>query len=299
MPDEPSNYSREALKQKDWQQGSLLPAASPIKPAIWVSDKEQGWTKARKDAKDRARRDGKLTDPYIYERPPKPSDRLALISFQACDVLKPADEFPIVEFALVLETSTEAVIREADSLTSARYFRLGDPDGHPPARIMDVRFKAQADKGVLVEHDPDNTLVSQMPHPRRGVFREWLGRRLGREAVPDEDSNLIVEPIRSAWKELSAEKPDLAGRWGAMTSELRFRRAEDSRLRLYIITHEAMDSSDPDLLEMTNWIVDTIDWPEGRVDITVTDVWEITVGEHRTTHEIDLAWASYEEGETA
>ncbi len=51
---------------------------------------------------------------------------MALIS-QDCDILKPPEEFPYVEFALVLETSTPAVIREADSLTSARYFRLGDP----------------------------------------------------------------------------------------------------------------------------------------------------------------------------
>jgi len=150
-----------------------------------------------------------------------------------------------------------------------------------------------------VEHDPDNALISEMTEPKRGVLRERLGRRLGREAVSDDDTLLIVEPIRAAWKKLTAEQPETAGRWGAMTSELRFRHAEDSRLRLYVITHDEVDSADPDLLEMAEWAVETLAWPESLVDVTITNEWVITIGEHRTTHEIDLTWASYEEDEQA
>lgn len=297
MTDADSPYHRDALKAKGWHQGSLLPAATSLRPTVWVSDKEQGWSKARKDASARARRT-ELSGPYIYERPSKPSDRFALIT-QECDVLKPPDEFPIVELALVLETSSDAVIREADSLTSARYFRLGDPEAGPPASVLDYRFRAQADKGILVEHDPDNALLSAMSEPRRNLLREWLGRRLGREAVSDDDTQLLVEPIRAEWKKLSEEQPETASRWGSMISELRFRHAEDSRLRLYVITHEEVDSADPDLLEMVEWAVETLAWPESLVDVTITNEWVMTIGEHRTTHEIDLAWASYEEQQEA
>lgn len=293
MPTEGSPYGREALKGKGWCQGSLLPAPTAIRPTVWVSPAEQGWTKARKDVVARKRR-GDVAEPFLYERPARASDRLALIT-QECDVLKPPDEFPIVEFALVLETTSEAVLREANSLTSARYFRLGEASPGVPVSIVDFRFRAQADKGFLVEHSPDNALVFEMSEARRGTLREWLGRRLGREAVSDDDTRLIVEPIREAWKTLSNEEAATASRWGAMVSELRFRHAENSRLRLYVITHDEVDSGDADLLEMAEWVVEQLDWSEPLVDVTLTNEWAITVGEHRSTHEIDLAWASYEE----
>jgi hypothetical protein len=223
---------------------------------------------------------------------------MALIT-QDCDILKPPEEFPYVEFALVLETSSAAVMREADSLTSARYFRLGRPVTDPPAQILDFRFKAQADKGLLLQHEAQNELVAEMDDRRRTIFREWLGRRLGREAVSDEDTRRIVEPIRAAWKTLAAEDPDTASAWESKTAELRFRHADDGRLHLYVVTHDAVDPGDPELLEMTDWAVETIDWHETRVDVTVTNEWEMTIGEHRATQEIDLAWASYEEDQEA
>ena len=208
MTTEGSPYGREALKAKGWHQGSLLPTPAAIKPTAWVSPGEQGWTKARKDVVARTRQ-AELTGPYVYERPPKGSDWLALIT-QECDVLKPPDEFPIVEFALVFETSSEAVLREADSLTSARYFRLGDPEAEAPVSVLDFRFRTQAEKGFLIEHSPDNALVMEMSGPRRSTLREWLGRRLGREAVSDDDTRLIVEPTREAWKTLSQAQPATA-----------------------------------------------------------------------------------------
>lgn len=297
MPDALPPYDRDSLAATGWRQGSVLAATADLRPAVWVSHKQQGWAKARKDAAGRSRR-AALSGPYIYERPAKPTDRLALIT-QDCDVLKPPDEFPIVEFALVFETSSIDVIREADSLTSARYIRLGDPTAGPPVPVLDYRFKAQADKGILVEHSPDNALLSEMSDARRGVVRAWLGRRLGREAVSDEDTLRIVEPIRSAWKKLSEEEPDTAERWGKMTAELRFRHTEDGRLRLYVITHDEVDPADPDLLEMVEWAIEHIDWSESMTDVTVTNEWVLTIGEHRATQEIDLAWASYEEDQAA
>ncbi len=86
---------------------------------------------------------------------------------------------------------------------------------------------------------------------------------------------------------------------GSMTAELRFRHADGNRLHLYMITHDTVDPGDADLLEMTDWAVETIDWHEALVDVTVTNEWEMTIGEHRATQEIDLAWASYGEGQEA
>ena len=296
MDEEPA-YDRDSLMATGWQQGSLLPDGVPICPVAWVSERTQGWPKARKDAKSRARR-SPLTGPYIYERPQAQGDRMALIT-QECDILKPPTEFPYVEFALVLETAKAGVIREADSLTSACYFRLGDPATRTPAHVLDYRFKAQADKGVLLQHRPDNDLLGQMDDPRRAVLREWLGRRLGREAVSDDDTRRIVEPIREAWKKVSTEDSTRAKAWESKTSELRFRNTDDGRLHLYVITHDSVDSADVDLLELADWAVATIDWPEALIDLTVASEWDMSIGEHRATQEIDLAWASYEEYEQA
>jgi hypothetical protein len=295
--EEEPTYDRDSLLASGWQQGSLLPEGVPIHPVAWIGEQTQGWPKARKDASNRARNDT-LTGPYLYTRPPTNGDRMALIT-QDCDILKPPEEFPYVEFALVLETSKAGVINEAASLTSARYFRVDDPGAGTPAQVLDFRFKAQADKGVLLQHQPGNHLLEHMDDRRRAMLREWLGRRLGREAVSDEDTRRIVEPVREAWKELSVESPATARAWEAKTSELRFRHAEDGRLQLYVITHDAIDPADVDLLELTDWAVQTIDWPETLMDVTVTNEWEMTIGEHRATQEIDLAWASYEESEEA
>ncbi len=297
MTDVAPQYDRDAMDAKGWRQGSLLPVGASLRCAVWISHKEQGWSRARKDAKARSRQ-AELSEPYIYERPAKASDRFALIT-QECDVLKAPDEFPIVEFALVFETSSVAVIHEADSLTSARYIRLGDPTSGPPVAVLDYRFKAQAEKGMLIEHTPDNALVSKMSDTRRAVLREWLGRRLGREAVSDDDTRRIVEPIRSGWKQLTEEDPETASRWSELVSELRFRHEKASRLRLYVITHDEVDAADPDLLEMTEWAVEHIDWSESLVEVVVTDEWTMTIGEYRATQEIDLAWASYEEDQAA
>ena len=286
-------YTREALLASGWQQGSLLPADTCVSAVAWINDESQGHQKARKDAASR-RRAGKLDGPYVYERATRPTDRMVLIT-QDCDIVKSPDEFPYVEFALVLETQKDGVVGEADTLTSARFFRMGDPGDGPPVRVLDVRFKAQADKGFLVTTPPDNTLLATMTERRRAALRIWLGRRLGREAVSDDDSRRIVEPVRSAWKQLCADSPERAQDWAAMTSELRFRHA-DGRLRLYAVTHEGIDPANPDVLEMLSWIVEAIDWPSLSVDLTITSEWTMTIGEHKTTQEIDLAWASYEEG---
>ena len=152
---------------------------------------------------------------------------------------------------------------------------------------------------MLVEHLPDNALVSTMSGTQLTVLREWLGRRLGREAVSDKDTLRIVEPIRTAWKQLTEEDPETASRWNDMASELRFRHAEASRLGLYVITHDEVDAADPDVLEMTEWAVAQVDWSESLIDVIVTNQWAMTIGEHRATQEIDLAWASYEEGQSA
>jgi hypothetical protein len=106
-------------------------------------------------------------------------------------------------------------------------------------------------------------------------------------------------PSRTAWKKSVQTEPETASQWGAMTSELRFRHGDGSQLRLQVVTHEAIDPGDPDLLEMVAWAIDYIEWPERFIDVTITHEWEMTIGEHRATQEIDLAWASYEEDEAA
>lgn len=290
---EDASYGRAALIATGWQQGSLLPENSGISPTAWASHQSQGNAKVRKEATSRTRH-GDLTAPFLWQRPSAKGNRLALIT-QQCDVVKSPDDFPFVEFALVIETKNEHLIREAESLTSARYFRLDRADDDTgSAQILDIACKTQADKGILHLHAADNTHVNQMDDTRRSILREWLGRRLGREAVSDDDTKRIVEPIREAWKTLAAEEPETASRWNEKIAEFRFRH-DASRLQLYVIGHDVNDEADTDLLVASDWAVTTASWVEEQIDVTIIDEWHFSIAEHRQSHEIDLSWASYEE----
>lgn len=268
----------------------MLPTGHGIAPAAWVIEAQQAISKTAKAAKQRSRQGAAF--PFLWERPARPTDRLMLLT-QQCDVVKPPDDFPLVEFGLVLETSTAGVIAEAAMLTSARYFLLSPREAEPPALVLDVRFRTQVDKGALLQHPPDNTVIDAMNRAGQRHLADWLGRRYEREAVEDRDTDEIVEPVRSAWRALSEADPETAARWGHQIAELRYQRNDDDGFILYGVAYEP-DADQVAVLEILGWVVEQ--FSAGiEVELIATNLWEMSVGERLATQEIDLEWASYEE----
>ena len=157
---------RQQLLQTGWQQGSLLSGNFGLTPVAWVIEAKQGFAKATRAAAQRTRTSQSF--PFVWERPAKPSDRLVLTT-QQCDVIKPPEVFPLVEFALAFETSSAGVLAEAGMLTSARYFLLTPRRADPPGVVLDIRYRCQVDKGVLLEHVPDNAVIEALVVPAPGI----------------------------------------------------------------------------------------------------------------------------------
>ena len=80
-------------------------------------------------------------------------------------------------------------------LTSARYFLLTRRDAEPPGVVLDIRFRCQADKGLLLEIEPDNALIDGLERQGQRHLADWLGRRYEREAVSDADTEGLVNPF--------------------------------------------------------------------------------------------------------
>jgi hypothetical protein len=229
--------------------------------------------------------------PFVWERPAREVDRLVLLT-QQCDVIKPPEEFPLVEFALAFETKSAGVLAEARLLTSARYFLLTRRDAEPPGVVLDVRFRCQADKGLLLELEPDNTLIDGVERQGQRHLADWLGRRYEREAVSDADTEQVVEPVRRGWRALSEERPELATQWAEQLAEIRYLRDENNRLTIYGVAYEA--GSEEEILEVLGWVLEQLP-AHPDAELVVTDLWQLSVAERLLTQEVDLEWASYEE----
>jgi hypothetical protein len=280
---------REQLLRSGWRQGSVLDPSAGLTAAAWVVEKRQGTTKLAKAAKQRGHQGDAF--PFLWERPPRDVDRLVLLT-QQCDVIKPPEEFPLVEFALAFETKSAGVLAEANLLTSARYFLLTQRGAEPPGVVLDVRFRCQADKGLLLELEPDNTLADALDRQGERHLAEWLGRRYEREAVADTDTEQVVEPVRRGWRSLSEERPEVAAQWASQLAEVRYLRDENDRLTIYGVAYEA--GAEGEILELLGWVLEQLPGHHDA-ELVVTDLWKLSVAERLLTQEIDLEWASYEE----
>jgi hypothetical protein len=280
---------REQLLRSGWRQGSVLHPSAGLAAAAWVVEDRQGTTKLAKAAKQRGHQGGDF--PFLWERPARDVDRLVLLT-QQCDVIKPPDEFPLVEFALAFETKSAGVLAEANLLTSARYFLLTRRGAEPPGMVVDVRFRCQADKALLLEVGPDNTLIDGLDRQAQRHLAAWLGRRYEREAVSDIDTEQVVEPVRRGWRSLSEERPELAAQWASQLAEVRYLRDENDRLTIYGVAYEA--GIEGNILEMLGWVLEQLPAHQDA-ELVLTDLWHLPVAERLLTQEIDLEWASYEE----
>ena len=97
------------------------------------------------------------------------------------------------------------MIREAGR-NSVRHFLLRERkvDGIDEGLIADSAMRVQLDKAALLQINPSACFESTDEHTARR-FRDWLGKRYQRPAIPDEHVAAIQRPIVNAIGKLSAK----------------------------------------------------------------------------------------------
>jgi len=287
----------EASAQPDaegWRQGSLLPPeATP--PALFLAHPQTQTSRQARSAVKAAARNGDV-EGYIHaERAVKPRERAVVVS-HTCDLLKDGELMPQVELARVFETTNPSVVAQAQSLGSARFFRLDGDDGGP-ALVLDYAWRTFVDKGFIEVHAPDNAHV-RSPE-RRAALARWLGRRYARPVLEDDDVASVSEPVRARWRRLMEEDPDAAAAYSAEFAELRFRREPSGELTVYVLSPRA--EPDPIIaLEVGSILHEALAPYHATVCVAdVVSYHRFTKADELTTHQIDLEWASHDEGVAA
>ncbi|MGO9754635.1 MAG: hypothetical protein ACLP8S_00330 [Solirubrobacteraceae bacterium] len=291
------NVTRKALEATAWQQGSLLPTAVVTPPVFWAHPTTQGAKSARTEISVARRHREEVTVPRVATRQLRQDERLVVIS-QTCDILKAPEQLPLVETALAITTNSQRVITDALDLGSAR-FRLLRHEAGARALVLDYAWRVFLDKGFLLEHAPDNSAVGDSEENRKTLAR-WLGRRYGRPVLSDVDVQQIADPVRERWTRLRQEEPDRARQYTQTFPEFRFRREPRGGLTLFILSTD----EHPDqmlALEVAGLLAEALEPIHGAVtvDPAKRSYHTFTKADELSTEQLDLEWASYEEGEPA
>jgi hypothetical protein len=291
----PKDVSSDSLRATAWEQGSLIPAGSGTPAALWAHPDTQAVKAAVSHVKALRRRE-EVTAPQLATREFRDRERLVVIS-QTCDIIKPADQLPQVEAALVIATENQRIITDGLDFGSARYHLLArNEDGF--ALVLDYAWRVFLDKGFLVEADPDNIVLDGWDDVRRKTFARWLARRYGRPVLSDRDVAEIAEPVRQRWRQLRSEEADAASRYAAEFPEFRFRREIDGSLTLFILSvHERPDEELA--LEVAGLLTEVLEPIHGvvQVDPAKRSYYTFTKADELSTEQIDLEWASHDEGD--
>jgi hypothetical protein len=290
---EAGDVSALVLRNLAWEQGSLFPEGVTVPSLAWAHERTQAHGSARRAVANEARR-GEVTSPLPFERSPKQGDR-AIVTTQTCDIIKPAEVSPLVDVARVFATSKPQVIAEASNSGSATLYRL-TPPGYTPALVVDFAWRALIDKGFLVEHAPDNSIIDGWSKSQRESFARWLGRRYSRPVLSDDDVETISDPLRERWKRFIEEEPELARRCTENYAEFRFRRDDDGTLRVLILS--PLEEPDENLgLEIAGIVSEALGPFHLAVAPDPGGYRSFTLDEYLSSEQIDLEWASHEEGE--
>jgi hypothetical protein len=265
---------------------------------LWVHHGTQGLNRpGRRQIEAQARQGDPATRPQLLARPGKQGDRLVVLS-HTCDLIKAPESFPAFEVGLAVTTRSTTVITDSQNLGSAQYYLL-DWGSEDSARVLDFRWRAQLDKGFLVEHPPDNTVVDGWDRGKVERFSRWLGRRYGRPVLSDEDVRDVSDPVRYAWRKLAEDEPQLAREASSHFIEFRFKRL-DAGVEIYVLSPD--DHPDSGLaLEVFGVLTDALAPLHGTV-VTRTDKISyatFTRDDDLNTEAIDLDWASDDETDEA
>jgi hypothetical protein len=143
-----------------------------------------------------------------------PSGLCAIVS-QDCDLSRTPDIEPYVLIA-PLTPMADKTYREAADGLSSRFFAYPRVEGREdkPQLVVDMRLVSSLEKTALLSEHIER-IPCPLSDPKRDALREFLGRRLGRHAFPDEIVRQVVDPIERALARVHA-RDHLAGTFASV-----------------------------------------------------------------------------------
>jgi hypothetical protein len=114
--------------------------------------------------------------------------------------------------------------------------------------------------------------------------------------LSETDVQTITNPLRDRWRTFVEEEPELARRCSENYAEFRFRRDDDSTLRVLILS-PLNDPDDSLGLEIAAIVREALEPHHPLVVADPGNYRTFTLDEYLTSEQIDLEWASHEEGE--
>lgn len=137
-------------------------------------------------------------EPLMTEEMRLPSGLCAIVS-QDCDIRQLPDVDPYILVAPLTEVD-ETTYRDASNGTSVRYYAYPAIEDREHMQLaIDARMIQSVEKTALLSSHIQRT-PCPLSEPKRVHLRGWLGRRLGRDAFPDEVQRQVVDPIAQAIK---------------------------------------------------------------------------------------------------
>ncbi len=137
-------------------------------------------------------------EPVMTEEMRLPSGLCAVVS-QDCDIRQLPDIEPYVLVCPLTEVEDKTYKEAADGM-SVRYFAYPAVEDHEHMQLAaDGRMIQSIEKTALLSAHVKR-FECPLTAPKRTEFRAWLGRRLGRDAFPDEVVRQVVNPIERAVK---------------------------------------------------------------------------------------------------
>lgn len=164
-----------------WQQGSFITADAAS--MAWLErNAEGGWS--------------------LQRQPLAPADRL-IVASQTCDIVKPPDKEPYVEFVVGHWTSDRALIHDAGKRSFRRFVleRRRDKNGQEVCLIADATMWVRVQKQGLVGVVPEGCYLEAVAGTAR-TWRKWLARRYDREPLADDLVKAVQRPIVDAYEAL-------------------------------------------------------------------------------------------------
>jgi len=169
-------HAGQQLLARGWRQGSLLAARAPV----LASEFAPGAPPERRD------------------RPRNAGDGFLVVASQTCDLARNPASDPEVECLRSFWTSKDRIIRPA-AINSGRHFLLRERVGQAGKEglIADATARVLVTKESLLQFTPEQGCANAQTERR---FRDWLGRRFSRVAIPTAHVEAVQRPVVEALK---------------------------------------------------------------------------------------------------
>lgn len=185
--------------RRGWDQGSLFSAKSAQKASLILATND-----AISESEDLRGVQGSSNIWLLKQEPIKDTDYLVVVS-HPCDIKISPDKEPYVEVMRAFWTQDKSIIHGAGKNNSSRRFLLRrhtNNNGDQEGLVADATVRVNIRKEDMLAISPQ-ACFDEDDKVALLLFRQWLGARYYRQALPDPLVKAITQPIIKAIENLS------------------------------------------------------------------------------------------------